>query len=130
MTIEVCMFVCLFVCLFACLFVCLFVCLFICLFVLNVMVLKDKKMRTITSLPCDISFCGKGHFKKCMVSVSCDWLPAVYEYRFISCLPLDFREFLNDIHHTLEVRAHSIWSPACDVELSHLVGLFGLNVNT
>ena len=73
------------------------------------------------------------HAILCMVSctklyVSCDWLPAVYECRFVSCLPLDFGELLHNINHNLEVGAHSIWSPACDVELSHLVCCFGLNI--
>ena len=53
-------------------------------------------------------------------------IPAVYEYRFVSRLPLYFGELLHNIHHTLGVGTHSIWSPACDVELNHLVGLFGL----
>ena len=53
-------------------------------------------------------------------------IPAVYEYRFVSRLPLYFGELLHNIHHTLEVGTHSIWSPASDVELSHMMGLVGL----
>ena len=53
-------------------------------------------------------------------------IPAVYEYRFVPRLPLYFGELLHNIHHTLEVGTLSIWSPASDVELSHMMGLVGL----
>ena len=48
------------------------------------------------------------------------------EYRFASTSPLDLSQLFYHIHHSLQVGALTIWCPAGDVELSHLVCLLRL----
>ena len=51
---------------------------------------------------------------------------AMHKYRLVSSSPLDLGHLLNAIHYCSQVGALSIWCPAGDVELGHLVGLVGL----
>ena len=43
------------------------------------------------------------------------------KYRFASSSSLDLGHLFYHIHHSLQVGALTIWCPAGDVELSHLV---------
>ena len=50
----------------------------------------------------------------------------MHKYRLVSSSSLDLGHLLNAIHYCSQVGALSIWCPAGDVELGHLVGLLGL----
>ena len=53
-------------------------------------------------------------------------IPAVYHDRCISSLLLDAHNLINDLQHSVHTADLPIWPPAGNMELDHLVVVFGL----
>ena len=52
--------------------------------------------------------------------------PAVDQDGVVASSPLNLSHLFNDINDCLDVGRAAIWSPVCDVELVHLMGLVSL----